>query len=108
MVYKYGRSDHRFNNLGGTALLFWRTILETRQMGMEELDMGRSDIDNTGLTTFKERWGATRSTVNYWRCPARAASFRPESAIRYAKKLISIAPDASLAMLGNLLYRHIG
>ena len=108
MVYKYGCSDVRFNNLGGTALLFWKAIQEAKANGIEELDMGRSDTDNQGLVTFKEHWGAKRSTVTYWRYPARAASSRPESLVKYAKQLISVAPDASLVMLGNLFYRHIG
>ena len=108
MVYKYGCSDARFNNLGGTALLFWNAIREARANGIEELDMGRSDTDNSGLVVFKEHWGAERSVLNYWRYPAQAAASKPESAIKYTKQLISIAPDVSLAMLGDLLYRHIG
>lgn len=108
VVYKYGCSDARFNNLGGTALLFWNTIQQAKAVGIEELDMGRSDTDNPGLVTFKEHWGAKRSIVNYWRYPRRAAESRPEGRIRYAKRLVSIAPDAWLVKLGDLLYRHIG
>lgn len=108
LVYKYGCSDARFSNLGGTAMLFWNAIQEAKANGLEELDMGRSHPDNLGLVTYKEHWGAKRSTVHYWRYPAQAATSRPESAIKYAKHLISVAPDASLVMLGNLFYRHIG
>ena len=46
ITYKYGCSDARFSNLGGTALLFWRTIQEATQEGLVELDLGRSDVDN--------------------------------------------------------------
>ena len=35
MVYKYGCSDRRFNNLGGTPLLFWRAIQDAKAAGME-------------------------------------------------------------------------
>jgi CelD/BcsL family acetyltransferase involved in cellulose biosynthesis len=108
LVYKYGCSDSRFSNLGGTPLLFWSAIQQAKANGLEELDMGRSDIANTGLMTFKEHWGAKRSAVNYWRYPLKSASSNPERFIRYAKKLISVAPDQALAMLGNLLYRHVG
>jgi CelD/BcsL family acetyltransferase involved in cellulose biosynthesis len=107
MVYKYGCSDHQFNNLGGTALLFWKAIQDAKASGIEELDMGRSATDNAGLIRFKEHWGAARSVVNYWRYPAQAASSHPEGLARYIKPLVSIAPDSSLVMLGNLLYRHI-
>ena len=108
LIYKYGCSDSRFSNLGGTALLFWNAIQQAKTNGLEELDMGRSDLANTGLITFKEHWGAERSVASYWRYPAGAASSNPERLIKYATKLISVAPDQILAMLGNLLYRHVG
>src|SRR5215469_15090028 len=108
LVYKYGCSDPTYSNLGGTALLFWNAIRQAKADGIEELDMGRSDIVNTGLITFKERWGAELLPVNYWRYPLRAASSNPERLIRYVKKLISNAPDQALVILGNLLYRHVG
>ena len=108
MVYKYGCSAPRFNNLGGTALLFWRTIQEAQARGMKAFDLGRSDIDNQGLVTFKQHWGAKQTSVTYWRYPVGASALRPENSIRHVKRLISMAPDWSLVMLGNLLYRHIG
>jgi CelD/BcsL family acetyltransferase involved in cellulose biosynthesis len=108
LVYKYGCSDRRFSNLGGTALLFWNAIRRAKAEGLEELDFGRSDIANTGLITFKEHWGAERRAVNYWRYPVKAASSNPESLIKYAKQLISISPDRVLVMLGNLFYPHVG
>ena len=108
LVYKYGCSDPTFTNLGGTALLFWHAIQQAKAAGIEELDMGRSDITNTGLITFKQRWGAELSPVNYWRYPRGAATSNPERLIRYVKKLISNAPDQALVILGNLLYRHVG
>jgi len=108
LVYKYGCSDSRYSNLGGTAMLFWNAIREGKAAGMQELDMGRSERENTGLVSYKERWGAKRSTLTYLRYPAEFVRFKPERTIKYVKQLISIAPDSSLAMLGNLLYPHIG
>ena len=70
MVYKYGGSDAQFNNLGATPMLFWQAIKDAKDAGMEELDLGRSDLDNPGLITFKERWSAVRSTLTTWRTPA--------------------------------------
>jgi lipid II:glycine glycyltransferase (peptidoglycan interpeptide bridge formation enzyme) len=108
LVYKYGCSDSRFSNLGGTPLLFWNAIQQAKADRLEELDMGRSDIANTGLIKFKEHWGAERSAINYWRYPLKSTSSNPERLIKYAKQLISIAPDQALVVLGNLLYRHVG
>jgi lipid II:glycine glycyltransferase (peptidoglycan interpeptide bridge formation enzyme) len=108
MVYKYGCSDVRYSNLGGTAMLFWNAIREARACGIEKLDMGRSDVDNLGLINYKEHWGAKRSTIHYWRYPACARASIPEKAMHRFKRLASIAPDWSLVMIGNALYKHIG
>ena len=69
MVYKYGCSDQTANRFGGTPMLFWRTIQEAKECDMDQLDMGRSDIDEEGLITFKEHLGALPSKLQYWRSP---------------------------------------
>lgn len=108
MIYKYGCSDSRYSNLGGTAMLFWNAIQEAKSSGIEQLDMGRSDMDNRGLIAYKEHWGGKRSTVSYWHYPGRTASSRSEMIIKRFRRVISIAPESALVMLGNALYKHIG
>jgi lipid II:glycine glycyltransferase (peptidoglycan interpeptide bridge formation enzyme) len=109
VVYKYGGSIASLNKLGGMALLFWKTIQEAKDKGLEELDMGRSGIDNLGLIAFKEHWGATGATLNYWRYPP-PSPLVPRSAWqkRLAHRLVQAAPDFALEAVGTLLYRHIG
>jgi CelD/BcsL family acetyltransferase involved in cellulose biosynthesis len=108
ITYKYGCSDAEFNKVGGMALLFWKTIQEGKENGFEELDMGRSDLDNAGLVTFKERWGAKRSELSYWRYPKKESVTQKAWKVRVAKQLASAAPEMSLKAAGTLLYRHIG
>jgi CelD/BcsL family acetyltransferase involved in cellulose biosynthesis len=108
MTYKYGCSDAQYNKFGGMALLFWKTIQEAKESGLEELDMGRSDTDNEGLVVFKEHWGATRSALSYWRYPNRQRISQNGWSMRLAKHLVSAAPELSLEAAGTLLYRHIG
>jgi len=109
MVYKYGGSDAQFNSLGGTPMLFWQAIKEAKQEGAEELDFGRSDIDNPGLIAFKGRWSAESATLTTWRAPMAASSPRLESLkLRCAKEVFARLPDRVLAMAGRILYRHIG
>jgi hypothetical protein len=106
MVYKYGASDTRFHPLGGMHLLFWETIREACATGCRALDLGRSDPDNEGLATFKDRWGATRSTLTYCREPAVE---RGSSALSgYARQGLSFLPHGCRAVAGRLLYRHAG
>src|SRR5208282_365487 len=108
MVYKYGCSDAAFNNLGGTALVFWKTIQEAKDAGFDELDMGRSNTDNPGLIAFKEHWGAARTSMTYWTYPRRPAESPAGWKRRIAGRVVSAAPDLALEAVGNLLYRHIG
>ena len=109
LVYKYGCSDHRFNNLGGTQLLFWTAIQEAKQDGLSEFDMGRSDYDNRGLVAFKDRWGANRTELTYLRYPIRHFHGVSEAGrILIGKYVWSHAPTSVLAAVGRALYKHMG
>jgi lipid II:glycine glycyltransferase (peptidoglycan interpeptide bridge formation enzyme) len=109
MVYKYGCSDEQFHNLGGMSFLFWKFIEEAKTSGAEEIDFGRSDLDNEGLMVFKDRLGAGRKLLTYYRYANRgqekAVSPIGLPAIR---RFFSILPDAVLSAGGKLLYRHMG
>jgi CelD/BcsL family acetyltransferase involved in cellulose biosynthesis len=109
VVYKYGGSVASLNKLGGMPFLFWKTIQEAKDKGLEELDLGRSDTDNPGLIAFKEHWGTVRTTLSYWRYPAPSPQV-PRSARQknLAHRLVQAAPDLALEAVGTLLYRHIG
>jgi CelD/BcsL family acetyltransferase involved in cellulose biosynthesis len=109
LVYKYGCSDSRFNNLGGNSLLFWKAIQDAKQNGVLKFDLGRSERDNSGLVSFKENWGALSVPLDYYRLPARQPLLLNSPwRIRFAKGVFSMMPDALLAATGRLLYRHIG
>jgi CelD/BcsL family acetyltransferase involved in cellulose biosynthesis len=108
MVYKYGGSDARYHPLGAMPLLLWRAIEEAKAQGLESLDLGRSDLDNPGLITFKDRWGAARSDltyVRYSRAPTRNSHRGPLHGLQRA---FAYMPDRMLVMAGKLLYRHLG
>ena len=110
MVYKYGASDADFHRVGGMHLLFWKTIQEAHSAGCTALDLGRSDLDNDGLVTFKDRWGAVRSEITSWRDPAKPS---PQSALRKhavggIQRLLGHAPAACRVAAGRFLYRHAG
>jgi len=109
VTYKYGGSDTEFNSSGASVMLFWRAILEAKEAGMEEFDLGRSDLDNPGLIMFKERWSAVGSTLTTWRAPATIASpFFEHLKVRLAKEICTYLPDRALTLAGRMLYRHIG
>ncbi len=108
MTYKYGCSDPQFHKLGPMQLLMWKAIQEAKETGLTELDMGRTDWNNQGLLTFKDRWGGERSTLQYLRHPVPKAHRNTEAIpLRLAKTVFAWAPDTFLSTAGNILYRHI-
>lgn len=109
MYYKYGGSDARFNSLGATPMLLWKAIQAAKFAGMEELDFGRSELDNPGLIKFKERWGAHGVSLTQWRGPADVASPSFERLKEsLATTVCARVPRKILVLMGRLLYRHAG
>jgi CelD/BcsL family acetyltransferase involved in cellulose biosynthesis len=109
MVYKYGGSDATQHRLGGMPFLFWRAIQEANTQGMKELDLGRSDLDQPGLITFKDHLGAARSTLTYYTCPkSRKGMVHNGPISRAARRVAAHLPDGVLDLIGRLLYRHLG
>lgn len=110
LTFKYGCSDERFQNLGGTPFLFWKAIQEAKDQGLRELDLGRSAIDHAGLIQFKDRLGAVKTVLPYWRGPSgkAAAPARLWWQIRMTKGIMSWIPEPVLVASGRFLYRHIG
>jgi Acetyltransferase (GNAT) domain len=108
VTYKYGCSNATLNNLGGTALLFWRTIQEAKEQGFEQLELGRSAVDNPGLISFKEHWGARRIAMYYWSYPLEPAGLASVWKDTVARRVITVCPDAVLEAVGRLMYKHVG
>lgn len=108
LVYKYGCSDKQSSNLGGMHLLFWKAIQEAKTGGLLQFDLGRSDWDNHGLIAFKDRWGASRSDLEYrmsGKASARPAA--PGWRIQVARRIFGHMPPALLPLAGSLVYRHL-
>jgi hypothetical protein len=107
LVYKYGCSDPSYHRLGGMPFLFWHAIQDAKAHGLEELDLGRSDIDQQGLTTFKDRLGATRTTLTYYSRPAGARHVAGRWQRRAARWMFERLPDPALTLAGRVLYKHL-
>jgi hypothetical protein len=95
-------------------LLLWRAIREAKLAGLHTFDLGRTDLKNTGLIAFKDRWGASRSTFTYVRLlssPGGKTAYpdvRASWAAGLSKKVLHYLPDWMFRSVGALLYRHIG
>jgi hypothetical protein len=109
VVYKYGCSDTGFHNLGAMPFLFWQAIKDAKTEGAEAFDLGRSELDNSGLIAFKDHWGGSRSQLIYYRYPQEklTENFRGWK-MAIAHKAFSVLPDFCLETAGSLLYKHVG
>jgi len=114
LVYKYGCSDSRFNKLGSMHFLLWRSIQEAKADGLQFFDFGRTNAWQQGLITFKNRWGATQSSLTYSRYGQEHTSaplYDLSSANwknRTAKYLLAHLSTLALSLVGEALYRHVG
>ena len=108
--YKYGCSDPKSSNLGGMPLLMWIAISIAKEQDALCFDLGRSDMTNNGLVRFKDRLGADRATLTYFRAPPPKSPHedREDLKTRLAGAVFSRLPDKLLKLSGNFLYRHVG
>ena len=109
VIYKYGCSDAAHHNLGGMPFLFWRAIQDAKAAGAEQFDLGRSDLDNPGLISFKGHLGSA-SFAAYLLPPSHdsGAGSRGEVSNQIGSKDVHSAADRLLSAAGAALYRHIG
>lgn len=114
LVYKYACSDKAFHPLGGVQFLLWKCIEEAKHEGLEFFDLGRSEWQNTGLITFKDRWGAARSMIGYSRLTGPPGSQNVFAHTgrdwreRAARGVFSRLPDYLFRAAGERLFRHLG
>ncbi len=109
LVYKYGGSDRRFSNIGGMQFLLWRAIQEAKHDNLWELDLGRSDAGNLGLIAFKNRWGAAKTDLAYFRYPIMSSDLLAKASQGPISKYVwSHAPNALVAAASDAIYKHLG
>ncbi len=110
LTYKYGASDADWHRLGGVHLLFWKTIQEAHADGCVSLDLGRTDLDDSGLATFKERLGARSAPLRYLRLRRawRGRTATRDWMARYGARTAGHIPERLRAAAGRVLYKHLG
>jgi CelD/BcsL family acetyltransferase involved in cellulose biosynthesis len=108
LTYKYGASDEEFLNLRPNHVLFAEAIRRGCADGLRELDFGRTDPDNEGLTRFKRSWGAEEERLAYTYVAAQAPKDGHGLAERVVAEAIRRGPPSTGRVIGTALYRHVG
>jgi CelD/BcsL family acetyltransferase involved in cellulose biosynthesis len=108
LIAKYAASREDRFNLRPNNLLFWEGIRWGCQNGFALFDMGRTEVENTGLRTFKNRWGAREEPLYYSILSGKR--LRPSSGKldRILHSVIHHSPLWVCRLSGEWLYRHVG
>ena len=108
LTYKYGASDERYLHTRPNNLLFAEAIRWAYDNGMCAYDLGRTDLENPGLASFKRSWGATERQLAYTYTSADDSRATAGVAARVARRAIQRGPRSVGRAIGATLYKHYG
>jgi len=110
VIYKYGASDERHQQVRANNLVMWRAISTFARQGYTTLDFGRTSLDNPGLRSFKLSWGTRETTEHYllYDCKTRRWITTPDRSTGWHTRFFQRLPLPLSRLIGSLLYRHIG
>lgn len=105
----YLASDIKYREIGIDTFLWWEAIKYSWREGYRIFDFGRTSIHNTGLLTYKDRWGAIRKNISHY-SNEKDQNFDKDSSFLYKpiKTICLHAPRPIFQYIGKLIYNHIG
>ncbi len=108
LTYKYGASADVGRNLRANNLLMWTAIRWGCENGYRVFDMGKTDLENSGLREFKSRWGASEESLVYSLLSERQPRETESKLQVFMQSIIRNSPTWVCRVTGELLYRHYG
>lgn len=105
LTYKYGASKKDNLSLKPNNLVMNDAIHWACSNGISIFDMGRTDLDNSGLRDFKSRWGAEEIPLTYTYINSKNNTLG-SVALNPVNKIIQKSPTWVTKFLGELLYRY--
>jgi CelD/BcsL family acetyltransferase involved in cellulose biosynthesis len=108
LTYKYGASLEEGLRYRPNNLLMWTAIQKGCEGGFSRFDMGRTDLDNTGLRTFKSRWGASETPLVYTSLTGGSNHMGDGRLMLYMNTVLQKSPTWVCRLTGELLYKHFG
>ncbi len=106
LMCKYAASREEALDLRPNNLLFWTAISWGCENGYHIFDMGRSDLENTGLRDFKSRWGAQETPLFYSSIAAPVPAKHNQRVMEMMGTVIRRSPLWVSRITGEVLYRH--
>lgn len=108
-IYKFGASDHSFQQLRPNNLVMWAAIKKYATEGFASLDLGRTSLTNEGLRRFKAGFGAREDKIDYCRFNLRQQRFvtNTDRAEGWINNIFRCLPLPLFRLAGTLLYPHL-
>ncbi len=108
-LYKYGASLFVYQNLRPNNLLMWESIKYLKAQGFNELNFGRTELENTGLRRFKLGWGTEEKFLDYYRYQLEKKNNFNNSTKSFSQRNLPLHrfPIFLLRMIGKFVYKHI-
>lgn len=111
--YKFNASNLEGLKLRPNNALMWHGMLRAKERGLRAVDLGRTNVSQTGLQAFKASYGGVSSDmIEYSFTPA---GFETTSSQRQTREVVSDlttlltardVPEALSEAAGRLLYRY--
>ena len=108
LTYKYGASDTKYLKYRPNNLLFYVAMNHSRAKGYSLLDLGKTDVNQTGLRRFKNGWAAQEESLYYSYYP----KIPRDGLYTFAKDniistIIKFSPKLVCKIAGELFYKYV-
>jgi len=106
---EYTASDYTKLDLYPNHKLFWEIIRIAIKNKAKFVDFGRTEVNNSSLVTFKDKWNTTRRQLKYWRI----GSEQETKSLAGKNKSVFVKinkhlPKSLLKLQGRILYKYNG
>ena len=108
LTYKYAASSTEDHQYRPNNLLSWTAMRWGCENGCTVFDLGRTEVENTGLQRFKKGWAADESALTYSTLSAAPPSASESKLMPAMQTVIRNSPLWVCRATGTLLYKHIG
>jgi CelD/BcsL family acetyltransferase involved in cellulose biosynthesis len=108
VTYKYSASSRAHLEKRPNNALLMEAIRWGCEHGYHTFDMGRTDLDNEGLRSFKRGWGAQEDVLTYTVLARRQEQRGPSGVPGALSAIITRTPPITGRLVGAALYKHFG
>jgi CelD/BcsL family acetyltransferase involved in cellulose biosynthesis len=112
VIVEFGCDLIEFRRLYPNHFLDWKSIQLAYSEGYKIFSFGRTSPQNTGLMTYKNRWGTTVESLSQFHYPESFSSIgeQRESSWKYKmmRTVLRKVPPPIFNMIGDFVYRHMG